>query len=564
MADQGNNNNNNDLPAVSEATKQQQCDEDASVDSKVSGSTVGRVEGTSREPQSLPPAQQAVHAVTQAMLQRASEELEDLVTREALVQILGQAFDPVGWDSLATKFGRNSCAPGSYTYSHADPNIAFVKIQYVLAYLTQRHALDRADKGTEKARISIEGHEYGQLFRGHYDVVVVGNGFRENMIALLSAQEGNSVLHITFPKALEQLRNHPEASIFSTHDTGQLQDDELSSFTLSELSAILHGFVKPTIHLQSEAATARSAASKTVPGELSPLRKTYSCLGKFLPTAVMSMAARSSPNFEPQQQHGNDSTAGQELRGSAALSHAKQLPKALRNCNSSLSASQLGLRPEDVFNWSFRLVDQKGLGRRLRGGAPNRCSKVHVPHRDKSNTTCYSTASTQKYHISPNARLLPSAGNLMDTLRALGALKFLDLVPAGVDCMWLGEAEKSNAGSHSGVHQTARGMQPVPGTADATLQCEALNVDGKRRLRQLHKLAEAVAGNAPNRENDVPQLVMQVVARMATRQIPASCGQLAATASFEKFLDYVSMPCLVAVSSEALVRFFCAPVVFPL
>lgn len=536
MADRG---GSSDLPSVSEATKHQE-------ESSVLGTAVDHVEAKSPEPQSLPPAQQVVHAVTQEMLQRASEELEDFVTREALIQILGQAFDPAGWDSLADKFGHNSCAPGSYTYSHADPNITSVKIQYVLAYLTQRHALDRADNEAKKGKISIEGHEYGQLFRGHYDVVVIGNGFRENMIALLSAHEGKSVLHITFPKALEQLRNHPERSIFSTHDTGQLQDDELSSFTLSDLSAILHGFVKPTICLQSEAATTPGAASTTAPGELPPLRKKYSCLGKFLPTAVMSMASGSGSDFQPRQQHGSDSAVARSFQASAALSShiEEQLPKTLQNCNFSLSADQLGLRPEDVFNWSFRLVDQKGLGRRLRGGAPNRFSKVHVPHRDKANKTCYSTASTQRYHISPNARLLPSAGELMDTLRALGALKFLDLVPAGVDCMWLGDAEKSNAGSHSGVHQTARGMQPVPGTADATLQCEALNVDGKRRLRQLHQLADAVAGNPRNNPvHDIPQLVLQVVARMSNRPKPASCGQLAETASFEKFLDYVRVPC---------------------
>ena len=247
--------------------------------------------------------------IDHACLARAACELPDSVSRDVLQAVLGEAFDPGGWDALEAAFGKDSCAPGASTYEEVKPNIAFVKVQYVLAYLTQRHAVardaaleptttverDDADNATDggwsvaaesagdgtpmtaaagAAAASVNSTkvgggsddsssgsssvQYGRLLRGHYDVVVVGNGFRESLIALLCAQQGDSVLHLTVPKAVAELRHRPEGAVFTTRDSLQLADDELSTFSLSEIAALLHPFLssgvpRDLVHRRSSA-----------------------------------------------------------------------------------------------------------------------------------------------------------------------------------------------------------------------------------------------------------------------------------------------------------------------
>ena len=119
-----------------------------------------------------------------------------------------------------------------------------------------------------------------------------------------------------------------------------------------------------------------------------------------------------------------------------------------------------------------------------------RPTRSYIPHRDASNKTTRTTSSTQNYHISFQPRLLPAStstkdGGLIGALRRTGVLSFLDLIPAGIDCLWTGSAENSNPGTRSGRHVSARGMQPVPGTAASVLQCETLSLLGQRQLRVL-------------------------------------------------------------------------------
>jgi hypothetical protein len=355
----------------------------------------------------------------------------------------------------------------------------------------------------------VEGVPYRRLLRGHYDVVVIGNGFRESLLALLCAHQGDTVLHLVFPKAVEELRNHPDASVFSTHDSQQLlADDELSSFTLSQLAGLLHAFVKPTIRLAHDAKIQR-------------VRKTYTCLGKAIPTAAMTLGAdhaeeervvvkrKSSKSRKAAATAAAaaavaaaaaaaDGTATTTTTAGTATTTARDPAPA--NCNAALTARQLGLQhPRDLFDWNFRLVDQLGLGRPSRGGSPRRPARVHNAARDATHRSCHTTASPlQRYHLSASPMLAPATGGLVTALRAVGALQFLDLAPAGVDCLWLGggdggragdHLDNPNPGVHAGAHQRAKGMQPAPGNAAAALQCEALGVIGKRRLQLLLELA---------------------------------------------------------------------------
>ena len=476
--------------------------------------------------------------VDDALLRRAATELNDRVSRDDLEDLLGNAFDTEDWEDLVRQFGHDTCGPRTYTYTHQDANIAFVKVQYVLAYLTQRRWFDSLSSEKEEreapaaattpaaaaqptAPIRIDDVDFDRLLRGSYDVIVIGNGFRENLLALMCAKEGDSVLHLTFPKALEELRNHPESSVFTTQDTFQLRDDELSSFTLTQMSALLHAFVKPTIHLTPASASAapgsaaKSSSSATTSAQ-HLLSKQYTYLGKTIPTAAMSSdvvnlapvlsAALRDPPGRGTGTADVDRSVGAE--DSTSTTNGQRAPSTNCNVNVGLSAAQLGVRAEDVFNWNFRLVDGQRLARPLRGGAPHRASPVYNPHRDGANKTCYTTASVQRYHLSHSPKLLLAddddgidradsttggggrGGGLVEALRSVGALQFLDLVPAGVDCMWLGDTEnQNNPGVRAGLHKMAGGMQPVPGTSEAALQCEALGVRDKRRLRLLLDLA---------------------------------------------------------------------------
>jgi len=382
-----------------------------------------------------------------AILRRAAIDLPDRVTRTDLESLLGTHFQPDGWTELLNKFGHDTCGRDAHTYDHRDPNIPYVKVQYVLAYLTE--LLHEKNEENTNATCTVENRSYHVLLRGHYDVIVIGNGFRESLLALLCAKKNRTVLHITFPKALERLHHDHTMQQNNRDICSQLVDDELSSFTLSELAVLLFPFEKPSMQIAK------------VEGETS-FEKCYTCLGKKIPTAAMTTAK------------------------AQALLHKQPLD----NCNVGPSADQIGLSVSDISNWSHRIVDARGAGRPVRGGGSKRHLPAFVPHRDSVNNTPFATDSVNKYHISHQPKLLPAAGGIMAALRSTGALRFLDLVPAGVDCAWLGAPETPNPGTRSGAHETAKGIQPIPGSREASLQCEALSLADRKRLHVLLKVVD--------------------------------------------------------------------------
>ncbi len=77
----------------------------------------------------------ASNVVSTSTLRRAARELPDRVTRDDLEGLLGQnLFDERHWKELLVgKFGHDTCAPGSYTYTGEDQNVPWVRVQYVAA-----------------------------------------------------------------------------------------------------------------------------------------------------------------------------------------------------------------------------------------------------------------------------------------------------------------------------------------------------------------------------------------------------------------------------------------------